>query len=286
MRPTANVTSQMDQLWSETQLATGIPHKTVRSSIAERKMARSHIESATAARSSASLGELPRDSNQSASDFMRSRYILVIQTCTHSPEVDHSPPSAAIGFDQVYPSSQCPHLGRASVRGRRVLDWQPWRTGKAPVSSPISNSTHKRTDYYTFFFHWAIDRRSAISAVVAGTVAGGLLTAVFLLSFLGRMASQGWRFPSSAVLLGAAMGAACATYATWKHFVIGPLITLVLGASLSWWVAMDLHDPAMAVIVAVPLLGGSITATRGIMVLNSPKGFEPIASEGVGRGHK
>ena len=147
------------------------------------------------------------------------------------------------------------------------------------MSSLISNSARRRNDFYTFFFHWATDRRSAVSAVVAGTVAGALVTSVFLVTFLIRMASHGWRVPNSAILLGAAVAAACATYATWKHFVIGPVVVLILSISLLWWVVI-LHDPAMAIILAAPLLGGPITAARGIAVLNSaPKDFQPVTPD-------
>jgi len=137
------------------------------------------------------------------------------------------------------------------------------------VQSPISKSARRRNDLYAFFFQWPTERHGAVSAVVAGSVAGGLLTFGVLLTFVRTLVFQGWVSPNCALLLGAAGIAACATWATWKHFLVGPIVALTMGVPAIGWVVIHHHDdPGIALIVAIPFIGGCVTGARGTMVLN------------------
>lgn len=135
------------------------------------------------------------------------------------------------------------------------------------TDTPVSSKdTRKRTNFYAFFSHWATDRDSAISAVVAGSIAGGIMTSLFLFAFVSRWIFQG--FPQAAWWLGAAASAACATYATWKHSVLGPAIGLMMGVWLTRWLIVGRHDAGIAIFAAVPFVCGFVTAGRGVVVLN------------------
>lgn len=136
------------------------------------------------------------------------------------------------------------------------------------MPSWIAKSRRRRNDFYHFFLHRARDHRSAVSAVVAGSIAGGLLSVVLLVGVVVREAVDGWHSSQTALFLVGAVCAACATIATWKRLLVGPVLGLSIGVSLLGWAAVNRHDAAIAVILAIPFVGGFVTAARGILILN------------------
>ena len=125
-----------------------------------------------------------------------------------------------------------------------------------------------KQDPYDFFLPLAIaDKKAAINAIVAGTIAAALLTissglvaAVWFVRGVDSPAID------RDILLAATVIFAVVTVGTWKRVLSAAIVGMVMGVILITWLAKSGQIVA-AVILAVPSIGGFMTAARGILTL-------------------
>jgi hypothetical protein len=123
-----------------------------------------------------------------------------------------------------------------------------------------------RQTFYAFFLPESIlDRRAAIRAVVAGAVAGGLISAAIGVAAVTRLIAYGIE-PRSAVLIGLTLIFVAVTIGTWNYILSAPLTGLVCGLGVVWW-ELSHGQTVTAIILFVPIVGGFLTAARGILAL-------------------
>jgi cell division protein FtsW (lipid II flippase) len=121
-------------------------------------------------------------------------------------------------------------------------------------------------DFYEFFLPSTIpDRKSAARAVAAGSIAGFIMFAVFAMISVILFVRQE-STSTSALTIIATIVMILVTVGTWKHFVVAPLVGLVVASvTIAWEI---FHGTIAAIVLVVPLMGGFWTATRGIAALN------------------
>jgi hypothetical protein len=129
------------------------------------------------------------------------------------------------------------------------------------------NRRSGQQEFYGFFCRWSSDAGTAAVSVAAGCVAGGLLVAAMAGAAIITLIRSGSTSPRSLMLFALAACFAVTTYATWKRVVSGAIINAILGLGLIVWLC-TLGDPAIAVVLFVPAVCGSVTAARGAYVLN------------------
>lgn len=119
-------------------------------------------------------------------------------------------------------------------------------------------------EFYSFFCRWSSDASTAAASVAAGCVAGGLLVLVAALTSATIIAliQLGLTSLRPLILFGLATCSAVATYATWSRVVSGAIVNATLGVGLAIWECTR-GDLAVAVVLFVPVVCGSITAARG-----------------------
>jgi hypothetical protein len=119
-----------------------------------------------------------------------------------------------------------------------------------------------KQDYYGFFLPSTIrDRRAAISAIVAGVVANGLLTVLMGFACVVWILREGSKARMTWTLLAVTVLLVIATVATWKRVLFGPVMGIAIALAVVIWQVL-IGQTAVAVILAVPLVGGSWTAAR------------------------
>jgi hypothetical protein len=124
-----------------------------------------------------------------------------------------------------------------------------------------------RENFYTFFLPATIPNRSkAINAVVAGVISGALLTLVLGVPGVVLFIRDGATSQTTVILLTATAILAIVTVGTWKRIVSASILGLVSGILMVAWNLWH-HQPAAAILLAIPLVGGFWTATRGILAL-------------------
>jgi hypothetical protein len=132
---------------------------------------------------------------------------------------------------------------------------------------PFSHEVVKtmKEGFYGFFLPAVIsDRRSAISAIAAGAIAGSLLTLVTGVAAVYSLSQSSGRSEATVLLVSAALVAVIVTIG--KRILSAAILGLVEGAALLAWAAMRGQLTA-AIVLAVPLVGGLLTASRGIVIL-------------------
>jgi hypothetical protein len=86
---------------------------------------------------------------------------------------------------------------------------------------------------------------------------------------VGSKARMTWTLLAVTVLL------VIATVATWKRVLFGPVMGIAIALAVVIWQVL-IGQTAVAVILAVPLVGGSWTAARGIVALKRLGGLNPL----------
>jgi hypothetical protein len=132
--------------------------------------------------------------------------------------------------------------------------------------SVFERSKQRRRDFLGFFLPSTIpDRSAANKAIVAGTVAGLLLTAVFGVAAVGMLINTG--VGSRTLAFSAiALVSSIATLGVWKLYSSATIIGLATAIGFLWWAAIVNHS-SVALLVAVPFVGGFWTAFRGTLAL-------------------
>jgi len=117
---------------------------------------------------------------------------------------------------------------------------------------------------YAFFLPSSIpNRKAAASAVAAGAVAGALLTVVMgVACVLGR---------ASAPLLAGTVILGVVTIGIWKRILSAAVIGLLVGMGLMVWTVLR-GEVVTALLLTIPVVGGFLTAVRGIAVLKDRGG--------------
>jgi hypothetical protein len=124
-----------------------------------------------------------------------------------------------------------------------------------------------KENFYTFFWPGAIsDRRSAIHAIVAGVIAGSLLTGVVGLAGLLYFVRGGASSQVADVLFVTTLVLAVVTIGIWKHILSAALLGVVFGLAFMSWLVRD-GELAIATVLFVPFVGGFVTAARGVWAL-------------------
>jgi hypothetical protein len=123
-----------------------------------------------------------------------------------------------------------------------------------------------RDEFYTFFCHWATDRSTAVGAIVAGCIAGLLLTLTFMVGTVASALQTGWTSHAIPTELALTCVTGLVTLGTWKRILAAPIIGALIGIGIERWL-MGRHELAMAVIAFVPFVCGFFTAARGVFVL-------------------
>lgn len=115
-----------------------------------------------------------------------------------------------------------------------------------------------------FFVCWASSRHDANISLVAGTIAGCLITLVLAYSALLMFIRGEYLLRFTAPLFAAA---ALATFGTWRGNLLSTVVVEIIGAGTIGYL-IRLLDIASAVILFVPFICGPITAARGAYVLD------------------
>jgi hypothetical protein len=124
-------------------------------------------------------------------------------------------------------------------------------------------------DFYRFFCHWSTNRSSAVASIVAGSVAGGLLTLMFLIGGFAYALRSDWTRPESQLQFTLGLVTGLITIGTWKRVLSAPLIGVVIAIGVEYWL-IERRDIAIAVFAFFPFVCGFVTAARGVYVLNRP----------------
>lgn len=122
-------------------------------------------------------------------------------------------------------------------------------------------------DFYAFFSQWPVDHHSAISAVVAASVGGALLTLTLLTGAALSWLEGNWTSSRGMIAFALSLCAAVATYGTWKRVMSGAIAGGILGLAVTTWL-LNRHELALAAIVFLPFVGSFVIATRGMYFLN------------------
>jgi hypothetical protein len=126
-------------------------------------------------------------------------------------------------------------------------------------------------DFYRFFCQGSSDGRAAVVSVVAGTIGGGVLVIAMAGAGIVAYLSSSSISPRPLVLFAIALCSVIATWATWRRVISGAVINALMGLSLTAWLCFR-GEVAIAVIIFVPTVCGSITGARGAYVLNNLTG--------------
>lgn len=124
-----------------------------------------------------------------------------------------------------------------------------------------------RESFYSFFLPRSIaDRNAAISGIVAGVIAGFLLTLVTgIASVVGYLrASGGTELTAGPGAIAVIM--AIVTFGVWKHILSAAVLGMVVGIALIVW-AIRHGQVVEALLLATPVVGGFWTAARGMITL-------------------
>jgi len=125
----------------------------------------------------------------------------------------------------------------------------------------------RREGFYAFFFPATIpDRGSAARAVVAGVIASGMLAIVLGIPGLVWLLRSRGNSQLGVTLTAASLILVAVTIGTWKEVLSAPIIGILFGLYVIVW-SLSHHQIAAAILLAVPLVGGFWTATRGILAL-------------------
>ncbi len=132
----------------------------------------------------------------------------------------------------------------------------------------FEQSKQSRGNFFALFLPSAIpDRAAAINAIVAGTIAGLLLTAISAVVGVMLLARLGVESPTTVSLLAMILASSIATVGTWKHYASAAIVGLFAAIAFMWWAALTTHSPVLLLIVGIPVVGGFWTGFRGIVVL-------------------
>lgn len=121
--------------------------------------------------------------------------------------------------------------------------------------------------FYRFFCRWSLDGRAAAVSVVAGAIGGGLLVITMAGAGIVAYLSSSPISPWTLVLFASALCSVIATWAIWRRVVSGAVINALIGLALTAWLCFR-GEVAIAVIIFVPIVCGSVTGARGAYILN------------------
>lgn len=112
-------------------------------------------------------------------------------------------------------------------------------------------------------------RRNATRGIVAGAIAGGLLTFTFLLrTATWLIADSRWSDRVQYAALATVL-AAFTIQLTWRRNALGPVIGLCISVGFVFW--MLLHSQFVALGLITPIIiGGFLRAARSIQLLTPP----------------
>lgn len=110
------------------------------------------------------------------------------------------------------------------------------------------------------------DRSKAINAIVAGVIAGLLLTMLTGVTGLILLAESGFQQDRTLVLLAGALMFLSVTIGIWKHVLAAAIIGLCGAIGFIVWAVAN-HELVAAAIVFIPFVGGFWNAARGILAL-------------------
>ncbi len=123
-----------------------------------------------------------------------------------------------------------------------------------------------RDEFYDFFCHWAKDHSTAVGAIVAGSIAGLLLTLTFLAGTMVGVLQTGWTSNETLTRFALTSVMGLVTLGTWKRILAAPIIGALIAIGVERWLIAR-YEVAMAVIAFVPFVCGFFTAARGVVVL-------------------
>jgi hypothetical protein len=132
----------------------------------------------------------------------------------------------------------------------------------------FEQSKQRRRNFYALFLPSAIpDRAAAINAIVAGTIAGLLLTAISVGVGVMLLVRLGVESPRTVSLFAMILASSIATVGTWKHYAPAAITGLFAAIAFLWWAALTIQSPVLLLIVGIPVVGGFWAGFRGIVVL-------------------